>query len=179
MPTARRTGRPTTAVDMMNINIRRLLAVAATTFFTATLFTMPALASVPRTPPKPPAATQATRDLAAYRWALTQTGKWYQYGSTGPSTYDCSGLVYAAYRHEGLTLPRTTYTMVGSRHLVRVSHPQRGDLAFYWTPQSGWGHVEFYAGGHRTFGAHSTGERISYRTWNAYWHPTLFLRVTM
>lgn len=165
------------AVETMTATARRVAAtfifiIAALTLFSAV--PRPAFAAVPHTPPKPPATTQATRDLAAYRWALTQAGKWYQYGSTGPSTYDCSGLVYAAYRHEHLTLPRDTYEMLAAigRDFTVTTHPHPGDLAFFGT-----GHVEFYAGGHRTFGAHSTSERISYRTWNAYWHPTLFLRV--
>ena len=114
------------------------------------------------------------RDSAAYHWALTQAGKWYAWGGTGPSTYDCSGLVYAAYRREGITIPRTTYEMLRSSHLVRVTHPIPGDLAFYGNGS----HVEFYTGRHdQTFGAHRTGQRISYITWTAYWHPTEFMRV--
>lgn len=119
-----------------------------------------------------PALTSSQRDYAAYRWALTQAGKWYRYGGTGPSTYDCSGLAYAAYLREGHPIPRTTYGMLGSSKLYRVSTPRPGDLAFF-----GYGHVEFYAGGHTTFGAHHTGTRISYRTWSAYYHPTAFYRV--
>jgi cell wall-associated NlpC family hydrolase len=119
------------------------------------------------------AAMSATqRDAAAYRWALTQKGKWYSWGSTGPSTYDCSGLPYRAYLREGHPIPRTTYGMLSSRELYRVSSPRPGDLAFF-----GSGHVEFYAGGHTTFGAHHTGTQVSYRTWNAYYHPTAFYRV--
>jgi cell wall-associated NlpC family hydrolase len=118
------------------------------------------------------AMTMTQRDAAAYRWALTQKGKWYRYGGTGPSTYDCSGLIYAAYLRQGHVIPRTTYGMLASRRLVRVAHPRAGDLAFF-----GSGHVEFYAGGHSTFGAHHTGTRLSYRAYDAYYHPTAFYRV--
>lgn len=152
--------------------MRKVIITFVTALLASITFTLPAVAAVPKAPQHPPAAP-VSRDLAAYRWALTQAGKWYQWGATGPSTYDCSGLVYRAYLREGLTvMPRTTYEMLASSHLVRVAHPVPGDLAFYGT-----GHVEFYAGGNRTFGAHSTGEQISYRTWSASWHPTVFYRV--
>jgi cell wall-associated NlpC family hydrolase len=110
-----------------------------------------------------------SRAAIALRWAEAQAGKWYSWGGIGPSTYDCSGLVMEAYRHAGVSLPRTTYSMLADwNQLVRVSHPQPGDLAFY---------VELYYGGHQTFGAHSSGERIGRITWGSYWHPTVFMRV--
>ena len=80
--------------------------------------------------------------IRALNWAKTQYGKPYIYGGTGPGGYDCSGLVMMAYRHAGISLPRTTYQMLASKHLVRVAHPLKGDLAFY-----GSGHVEMYAHG--------------------------------
>src|SRR5579872_3427656 len=80
--------------------------------------------------------------LRAFYWARSQYGKAYEFGGIGPSGYDCSGLVMEAYRHAGIALPRTTYGMLGSRLLVRVRVPLKGDLAFY-----GSGHVELYAHG--------------------------------
>jgi cell wall-associated NlpC family hydrolase len=93
----------------------------------------------------------------AYAWALTQEGKWYSYGTAGPSTYDCSGLVMDAYQHAGIDLPRTTYGMLASAHLVRESVPHQGDLAFYSS-----GHVELYAYSGTTFGAHSSGQQVGF-----------------
>jgi hypothetical protein len=66
--------------------------------------------------------------LRAYNWAKTQYRKPYEYGGTGPSGYDCSGLVMEAYRHAGISLPRTTYEMLRSWHLVRVSRPVRSGV---------------------------------------------------
>lgn len=114
----------------------------------------------------------ASRATTAYRWALRQAGRHYQWGGTGNPGFDCSGLVMMAYKHAGLTLPRTTYQMLASGKLHRVAHPVKGDLAFF-----GSGHVELYAGGHVTFGAHSSHDPvIGFRAWSASWHPTLFLR---
>jgi cell wall-associated NlpC family hydrolase len=110
--------------------------------------------------------------LRAFYWARSQYGKAYRYGGIGPSGYDCSGLVMEAYRHAGITLPRTTYGMLGSRLLVRVRTPAKGDLAFY-----GSGHVELYAHGDWTFGAHAAGQIIGWILFGPWWHPTAYYRV--
>jgi cell wall-associated NlpC family hydrolase len=110
--------------------------------------------------------------LRAFYWARSQYGKPYIWGGTGPGGYDCSGLVMMAYRHAGINLPRTTYEMLSSWHLVRVSVPQKGDLAFY-----GSGHVELYAHGSFTFGAHDAGTIISWIQFGPWWHPTAYYRV--
>lgn len=109
----------------------------------------------------------------ALAWALTQAGKWYAWGGTGPSTYDCSGLVMMAYEHAGVQLPRTTYEMLASSRLHRVYSPQAGDLAFY-----GSGHVELYVRPGVTFGAHESGKPVSYAYYSgSSWRPTAFYRV--
>jgi len=110
--------------------------------------------------------------LRAFYWARTQWKKPYIFGGTGPRGYDCSGLVMVAYRKAGINLPRTTYGMLASRLLVRVSHPVKGDLAFY-----GSGHVELYAHGDYTFGAHSSGQLIGWIRFGPWWHPTAYYRV--
>ncbi len=111
----------------------------------------------------------------AMNWALRQRGCWYRYGRTGPCPdgYDCSGLVWKAYRSIGITLPRTTYGMLASSMLVRTYYPRRGDLAFY-----GSGHVELVTDlPHTTFGALEPGTRVGDHYWNPYWHPSGFYRV--
>jgi peptidoglycan DL-endopeptidase CwlO len=110
--------------------------------------------------------------LRAFYWARTQYGKPYLYGGTGPAGYDCSGLVMEAYLHAGIRLPRTTYEMLSSPELVRVTHPEKGDLAFYGT-----GHVELYAHGDWTFGAHASGQIIGWIKFGPWWHPTAYYRI--
>jgi peptidoglycan DL-endopeptidase CwlO len=114
--------------------------------------------------------------LEAWRWALAQRHKPYIWGGTGPYGFDCSGLVYAAYRADGVTLPRTTYEMLGSWRLVRIpkSEARRGDLAFFGT-----GHVELYDWGPWTYGAAHPGSRIGFHRMNAYWHPTMYFRIRL
>ena len=113
--------------------------------------------------------------LVAFDWAKTQAGKPYEYGGTGPGGYDCSGLVYAAYRHAGFTLPRTTEGMLSSGMLGRTSSPNPGELAFF-----GSGHVELVTQiGHLTFGALHPGTNIWWHTWypGSGWVPTEYLYV--
>jgi peptidoglycan DL-endopeptidase CwlO len=114
--------------------------------------------------------------LAAWRYAVRQRGKPYIWGGTGPQGYDCSGLVYAAYRAAGVLLPRTTYEMLGSWRLVQIpqSKAQRGDLAFF-----GSGHVELYDRGSWTFGAATTGTLIDYHRMNVFWHPTMYFMIKL
>jgi cell wall-associated NlpC family hydrolase len=114
--------------------------------------------------------------LSVWFWALKQRGKPYLWGGTGPYGFDCSGLVYAAYRARGIVLPRTTYGMLGSWRLIRIpkSEAKRGDLAFFGT-----GHVELYGWGDRTFGAADPGTSIGYHLMNSYWQPTMYFKVRL
>jgi peptidoglycan DL-endopeptidase CwlO len=112
--------------------------------------------------------------LGVWHWAMHQRGKPYIWGATGPHGFDCSGLVYAGYRSHGIDLPRTTYGMLGSWHLVQIpkSQARQGDLAFFGT-----GHVELYDHGNWTFGAARPGTRIGFHLMNQWWHPTMYFRV--
>jgi cell wall-associated NlpC family hydrolase len=125
-------------------------------------------------PLAPSAASASTRSqrLTALRWAERQAGKWYCFGGTG-GCFDCSGLVTSAYRHAGISIPRTTYGMLASPrlHQIAASQRQRGDLAFY-----GSGHVELVTA-RGTFGAAAPGTRVGWHHPSAWWRPTMYFRV--
>jgi cell wall-associated NlpC family hydrolase len=122
--------------------------------------------------PSPASASTASQRLTALRWAERQAGKWYCFGGTG-GCFDCSGLVMSAYRHAGISIPRTTYGMLASPKLHRIaaSQRQRGDLAFY-----GSGHVELVTA-RGTFGAAAPGTRVGWHHPSGWWHPTMYFRV--
>ena len=144
-----------------------LAAVLALAFAFAGLVAMPSHASASTTPLR----------LRALRWAEAQAGKPYIWGGTGPGGYDCSGLVMSAYRHAGITLPRTTFGMaaaIGAGHLrvVSAANRERGDIAFYGT-----GHVELVTR-RGTFGALEPGTLIGWHHPSGSWRPTLYVRVS-
>ena len=119
-----------------------------------------------------PASAATKPRLVALRWAESQAGKWYCFGGTG-GCFDCSGLVMSAYRHAGISIPRTTYGMLASPrlHQIAASQRQRGDLAFY-----GSGHVELVTA-RGTFGAAAPGTQVGWHRPSGWWHPTMYFRV--
>ncbi|MGP3957537.1 C40 family peptidase [Nonomuraea sp. 3N208] len=75
----------------------------------------------------------APNDVVAkiLQYALAQRGKPYLWGGTGPDAYDCSGVIYAAYREAGLTIPRTTFLQWPFGVKVLEGEEQPGDLVFF------------------------------------------------
>jgi peptidoglycan DL-endopeptidase CwlO len=92
----------------------------------------------------------------AVAFAYAQLGKPYQWGATGPGSYDCSGLVQAAWASAGVSIPRTTYDMWASLPHISSSSIQPGDLLFY----AGESHVSIYVGGGYIIDAPQTGENV-------------------
>lgn len=85
-----------------------------------------------------------SRAAQAVAYAYGALGKPYVWGATGPTSYDCSGLVQAAWRSAGVSLPRTTYTQINAGQPVSRSQLAPGDLVFFY---SGISHVGLYIGG--------------------------------
>lgn len=134
------------------------------------------LIAVPASAATSAPARYETKLEFAYHWALTQEGKPYVWGGTGPNGYDCSGLMYAAYKRVGITLPRTTFSMLDSRaiHWIPARQALKGDLAFY-----GSGHVEMaVVVGSESYGAATSGTRLGFHKEWPDWHPTAYYRVT-
>ncbi len=63
--------------------------------------------------------------------SMGEIGKPYKFGGTGPTAYDCSGLVYAVYHKSNIALPRTSKELskVGKSISIRRASP--GDLLFF------------------------------------------------
>ncbi|WP_416972294.1 NlpC/P60 family protein [Streptomyces sp. 4F14] len=93
--------------------------------------------------PAAPAQAPNSRAGAAISYAYAKLGSPYVWGATGPDAFDCSGLIQAAYRSAGLSLPRTTYAQIGAGQRVSRSQLLPGDLVFFY---SGISHVGLYIG---------------------------------
>lgn len=66
---------------------------------------------------------------AAVTYVLAQLGKPYVWGATGPNSFDCSGLMMAAWAHAGVAISRTTYTQMYDGVAVgSLAQVQPGDL---------------------------------------------------
>lgn len=92
--------------------------------------------------------------------ARSHLGKPYYWGGSGPSNFDCSGLVcYMLQNQLGLVRwGRDTAHGIKNR-LPRANAAQRGDCVFYWSG-SRVTHVEFSTGsGNETIGASGGGSR--------------------
>ena len=97
--------------------------------------------------------TQAGQAVA---YAYSKLGDPYVYGATGPDSFDCSGLVQAAWAAAGVAIPRTTYEQVAALPAVSTSDLQPGDLLFF----AGDSHVGMYVGGGELIDAPQTGEDV-------------------
>jgi cell wall-associated NlpC family hydrolase len=100
-------------------------------------------------------------DKAVYLASL-QKGKPYVYGSTGPYSFDCSGLVQYVFRQLGRYLPRTADEQYWATAHVPQSAKQPGDLIFFGPPGDIY-HVGIYAGGGMMWAAPQTGGVVSLR----------------
>ncbi len=97
------------------------------------------------TPVTPSGSVKApdSRAAAAVSYAYGKLGSPYVWGATGPDAFDCSGLIQAAYRSAGISLPRTTYAQINAGRRVSRSELSPGDLVFFY---SGISHVGIYVG---------------------------------
>ena len=113
--------------------------------------------------------TEAQR-LAAVAFAKkqVQARKPYIWGSEGPSSFDCSGLVFAAYRSAGLGWPNwdrlNSALYSGYTKHVALTELQPGDLLFYSYKGtiSTIHHISIYAGGGMMWEANSKDKGLLY-----------------
>ena len=118
--------------------------------------------------------TEAQR-LAAVAFAKkqVQARKPYIWGTQGPNSFDCSGLVYAAFKYAGLGWPNWdrlnaalyyTYTKQ-----IPVAEMQPGDLIFYSYNGSiaAIHHMSIYAGNNMMWEARSTRTGLRYSNINS------------
>ena len=113
--------------------------------------------------------TEAQRAAAvAFAKKQVQARKPYIWGSEGPNSFDCSGLVYAAYRAAGLNWPNwdrlNSALYSGYTKHVSLNELQPGDLLFYSYKGtiSTIHHITIYAGGGMMWEANSKSKGLLY-----------------
>ncbi|MBO0771874.1 MAG: C40 family peptidase, partial [Actinobacteria bacterium] len=93
--------------------------------------------------PNIPIPTANTIGAQALRAALSRRGDPYVWGASGPSAFDCSGLVMWAYQQVGISLPHYTGAQFNMGVHVSRDQLQPGDLVFFYADI---GHVGLYIG---------------------------------
>lgn len=109
-------------------------------------------------------ATAASRLQTVINYAMAQRGDPYVWGAAGPNTWDCSGLVMAAYARVGIRLPHQSGQMLAYGRKVTRAQLRPGDLVW---PHSG--HVVMYIGGGKIIEAPKPGQRVHVTTLYAFW----------
>jgi len=105
---------------------------------TSTTSNTPSVAPSTTTTPPPATTTGASSPAqAAVAAAMTRVGSPYRSGGTGPSSFDCSGLVVWAMAKAGVSMPRTSFAQYGTGTAVPSSAIQAGDLVFFDTAGAG------------------------------------------
>ncbi|MFD6974131.1 NlpC/P60 family protein [Streptomyces sp. NPDC059949] len=99
------------------------------------------------------------RAATAVMAARAAVGRPYVWGSTGPSGFDCSGLMVWSYRQAGVSLPRTSQAQRHAGRQVPLSQARPGDLVTYRSDAS---HVGMYVGNGQVVHAPYPGARVRY-----------------
>jgi cell wall-associated NlpC family hydrolase len=95
--------------------------------------------------------------------ALSRKGLPYVWGGSGPTTFDCSGLVQWSFAQAGIVMPRVAADQARSGPAVPVSQLAPGDLLFYHTDPTAPGyisHVAIYLGNGWMIQAPEPGENV-------------------
>ena len=103
-----------------------------------------------------PSSARAAAAMAAARTAL---GKPYVWGASGPTGFDCSGLMQWSYAQAGVHLPRTSQAQRYAGRQVPLSQAQPGDLVTYRSDAS---HVAMYMGNGQVIHAPYPGAPVRY-----------------
>jgi cell wall-associated NlpC family hydrolase len=104
--------------------------------------------------------------IQALRWALAERGHAYEWGGSGPSVFDCSGLVMWSYEHVGISLAHLTFDQWNEGVHVSRSDLQPGDLIFLY----GLDHVGIWVGNGLMVDAPHTGTVVQIQPvpWDAF-----------
>ena len=116
-------------------------------------------------PATPASASITTEAQQIVQIAKSQVGDRYRYGTMGPSTFDCSGLVIYSYKRAGdgarirapyLRSARSLYYYFRARGLAGRSNPKIGDIVIW----GGGTHAGIYVGNGKAVSALTSGVRV-------------------
>jgi cell wall-associated NlpC family hydrolase len=143
--------------------MRTLAALTVATVAFSAGLAAPGASSAAKTVPGTDAGTSArtkTKIAKVVTFARHQIGVPYHWGGTSrrQGGFDCSGLVYAAFRSIGRTIPRTSYDQMRVGRRISWRGLRAGDLLF----TNGGGHVMLVASRKVAISAPRTGTRVKF-----------------
>lgn len=130
----------------------------------------PGTRAIPTPPVPAPRATQTASAgatgtaTAVINFAMAQIGDPYAWGGNGPNGWDCSGLMVAAFRQAGISLPRTSRAQFGVGTFVGRDALAPGDLLFFGSSAGSIHHVALYIGGGQIVHASTSGVPVKTAT---------------
>jgi cell wall-associated NlpC family hydrolase len=104
------------------------------------------------------------RTKQAIDFAVAQLGDAYVYGGTGPSGWDCSGLVMKSFAAAGVSLPRVVGPQMSAVRSVSMDALQPGDLVAY----GDMSHIGIYLGRGKVIHAPHPGRSVEITGMNHY-----------
>jgi len=125
----------------------------------------PAPTPLPQITPAPPITQYA---YGALKFMRSNIGKAYVLGATGPDAYDCSGLIQAAWKAVGVTLPRTSGQQFDATLRIGYEDLQPGDLVFFG--YHGSHHVGMYIGNDQMIDAANTRRNVTFSDLKLSWY---------
>lgn len=113
--------------------------------------------------------------VAIARTAASQVGRPYRYGGSTPKGFDCSGLIWWAYKQHGVAVPRVTTAQARAGKAVKSNAMRAGDILVFSTRSSGTGlHTALYMGNGAFVHSPSSGSHVrTDRIADAYWNKRL------
>ena len=116
----------------------------------------------------------------AERAALSQMGKPYVFGTAGPDSFDCSGLMKYAYAKAGVKLAHNTQMVANDPRFATISNPshlRRGDLIYFDTIANATeiDHVGLWLGRGRFVHASSSGGEVMISEFDEKWQKRFVL----
>jgi len=93
--------------------------------------------------------------------AARHEGKPYEYGATGPGSFDCSGFVQYVYGQLGVAVPRTSGEQYAASQKVSQADRRPGDLIAMRSDSGRITHVGIYAGDDSWWVARRSGTTVT------------------
>ena len=109
------------------------------------------------------AALSMAELVAMLKAAASRVGYPYVWGGSGPTTFDCSGLVQWSFAQAGVVMPRVAADQARTGPAIPFSQAQAGDLLFYRTDPTApdyISHVAIYLGKGLMIQAPEPGENV-------------------